>query len=471
MISRNRLAAGAAVVLVGLIAAASFILVRQTFFGPKTITAYFTTATAIYPGDDVRVSGVKVGTISSIKPDGTQTTITMHVDREVPVPADARAVIVAQSLIGARYVQLTPPYRSSGPVMADGAVIPLDRTVVPVEWDEVKAQLTRLARELGPNSQVSTPAVSRFIESAANAMGGNGEKLRQTIGQLSGLGRILADGRGNIVDIIKNLQTFVTALRGSGEEIVQFQDRLATLTSVVNDSRSDLDAALTDLSVAVGDVQRFIAGTRDQTSEQIQRLAAVTQTLADHRIDLENVLHIAPTAFSNFYNFTNPDSGSYVGTFVLNNFSNPVEFICGAIGGVANTTAPETAKLCADYLGPGLRLLNFNELPFAISPLLNKAPDPGSVIYADPNLAPGGAGGKPEPETPPVVSAYTGFPGDYPDATPPPPPPARSSARSSPASRSRRRLGSPSGSIGRPAVASCSPTPAERCGRAARCRC
>lgn len=426
MISRKRLVISTAVVLVGLIAAATLFLVRQAYFAPKSITAYFTTAVAVYPGDQVRVAGVEVGTITSIQPDGTDTRMTMRVDRAVPVPADAKAVIVAPSLIGARYVQLTPPYRSSGPVMADGAVIPLDRTAVPVEWDEVKAQLTRLATELGPNSQVSTPAVSRFIESAANAMGGNGEKLRQMINQLSGVGRILADGHGNIADIIKNLQTFVTALRGSDEQIVQFQGRLATLTSVVNDSKSDLDAALTDLSVAVGDVQRFIAGSRDQTSEQLQRLTPITQTLVDRKIDLENVLHISPTAFSNFYNFTNPDSGSYVGTFVLNNFSNPVEFLCGAIGGMANATAPETAKLCADYLGPALRLPNFNNLPFAIAPLLNKAPDPDKVIYADPDLAPGGAGGKPSaPETPPAVSAYTGLPGDYPNATPPPPPPAR----------------------------------------------
>ena len=104
------------------------------------------------------------------------------------------------------------------------------------------------------------PSVGRFIDSAANALEGNGDKLRQTLAQLSGVGRILANGSGNIVDIIKNLQTFVAALRDSNVQIVQFNDRLATLTSVVNDSKSDLDAALTDLSTAVGEVQRFIAG-------------------------------------------------------------------------------------------------------------------------------------------------------------------------------------------------------------------
>ena len=68
-----------------------------------------------------------------------------------------------------------------------------------------------------------------------------------------GVGRILADGSGNIVDTITNLQTFVTALRDSNDQIVQFQDRFATLTSVVNDSRSDLDAALKNLSDVVGE--------------------------------------------------------------------------------------------------------------------------------------------------------------------------------------------------------------------------
>ncbi|MGZ4512075.1 MAG: MCE family protein, partial [Mycobacterium sp.] len=226
-IPRARLSAVAAVVLVGLIVAGAAVLVRNTFFGSQTITAYFTTATAIYPNDEVRVSGVKVGNIRSIQPQGTQAKMTLKVDHGVPIPADAKAVIVASNLVSARYVQLSPSYRDSGPVMRDGAVIPVERTAVPVEWDEVKTQLTRLATDLGPKSGVSGTSVGRFIDSAANALDGNGDKLRQTLGQLSGVGRILANGSGNIVDIIKNLQTFVGALRDSNVQIVQFNDRLA----------------------------------------------------------------------------------------------------------------------------------------------------------------------------------------------------------------------------------------------------
>ena len=104
-----------------LVVGAAF-LVHNIFFGPKTISAVFTTATGIYPGDDVRVSGVKVGTIKAIEPEGTQTKLVLDVDRDVPIPADAKAVIVAQNLVAARYVQLAPAYRNNvGPKMADNA--------------------------------------------------------------------------------------------------------------------------------------------------------------------------------------------------------------------------------------------------------------------------------------------------------------------------------------------------------------
>ena len=427
MIANRLLKIGLSVVLAVLLIGGVAVVLQQTFLRPKAITAYFTTATAIYPGDEVRIAGVKVGTIASIDPVGTQAKMTLHVDRGIRVPADAKAVIVAQNLVSARYVQLAPAYES-GPAMADDAVIPLDRTAVPVEWNEVKEQLMRLATELGPSNGTSTGSVGRFLDSAATALDGNGDKLRQTLAQLSGVGRILAQGSGNIADTITNLQVFVTALRDSNDQIVQFQDRFATLTSVLNDSRSDLDAALKNLSDVVGETTRFIQGTRDKTAEQIQRLANVTQNLADHRLDLENVLHIAPHSIANAYNMFEPRTGAASGVFVLSNMSNPVWFICGMIGALENITAPESGKLCEQYLGPGLRLLNFNNLPLPVNPFLTSNPPPYMLRYTEPRLMPDAEGQPPPPATDlPAVSAYTGM-GDVP---PPPgygplpgPPPA-----------------------------------------------
>jgi len=434
MTMRNRFSLGLAVVLAGLLVAGSALIVRAMYFSPKTITAYFPTARALYPGDDVRVLGVTVGTVAAIHAQATDVKLTLRVDHDVPVPANAKAIIVAPNLLAARYVQLTPAYSAPGAVMADGAVIPRERTAVPVEWDEVKTELMRLATDLGPNSTVSTPAVARFIDSAADALGGNGDKLRQTLTQLSQVGRILADGSSNIVDIIKNLQTFASVLSTSAPQIVSFEDRLATLSSVLDDSSSDLNAALTNLSTAVIEVQRFIHGSRNQTAEGVQRLANVTQTLADNKAELADILHLFPNVQSNTYNGYDPDFGGRIASLTTANFSSAMQLICGSIGAVENVTATETGKLCAQYLGPALRVFNplnplflatflpflagnMNSLPFPLNPYLIKSASPGNIIYSEPGLAPGAGGGSPAPpEQPPAASAYIGL-GDL----PPPP--------------------------------------------------
>ncbi|MCP9953733.1 MlaD family protein [Actinomadura madurae] len=81
------------------------------------ITAYFATAIGVYPGSDVRVLGVKVGSIDSVEPLGNRVRVDMRVDDEVDVPAEARAVVIAPNLVSDRYVQLDPAY-GGGPKMA-----------------------------------------------------------------------------------------------------------------------------------------------------------------------------------------------------------------------------------------------------------------------------------------------------------------------------------------------------------------
>src|SRR3954468_24209953 len=104
----------------------------------------------------------------------------------------------------------------------------------------------------------------------------------------------------------------------------------------------------------------------------------------------ENVLHVTPNAVANYQNIYYPPSGGVSGAFSLSNFANPVYFVCGLIGAIENTTAPETAKLCSQYLGPALRLINFNNLPLPINLYLRPAPKPENIIYTHPKLAPGG---------------------------------------------------------------------------------
>ena len=90
--------------------------------GKMEVTAYFEDSAGLFVGNDVGILGVTVGKITSIEPDGDQVKVTMEVDDDYDVPADAGAVVVARSVATDRYVELTPVYRK-GPKMEDGAEI------------------------------------------------------------------------------------------------------------------------------------------------------------------------------------------------------------------------------------------------------------------------------------------------------------------------------------------------------------
>ncbi len=190
---------------------------------------------------------------------------------------------------------------------------------------------------------------------------------------------------------------------------MQFQNRLATLSSVVNDSQSDLDAALSDLSIAVGEVQRFVAETRDKTAEQVQRLANVTQTLVDHRMDVENILHAAPTAFANGYNIYNPTLPAP--SVASSSTTSPTRTNSSAARSAPSKTSPHPRRgscarnTSARHCDSQLQLPTHSAQPDAAA---HRAA--GQIIYAEPNLAPGGERAGPDaPEAPPAVSAYTGL--------------------------------------------------------------
>ena len=360
----------------------------------------------------MRVSGVKVGTIDAIEPEGTQARMTLNVDRDVPGSRrrqgrDRRAEPGRRTLRPAR----RRPTQTSGPTMADGAVIPVDRTAVPVEWDEVKAQLMRLATDLGPNER-RVGHLGRPVHRQRRQRDG-----RQRREAAADAGRNCPGSAGSSPTAAATSSTSSRTCRRSSprcgtatQQIVQFQDRLATLTSVRQRQqvRSRRGA---DRSVGRGRRRAAVRRGQPRTRppSRCSGLANVTQNLVDHRMDLENLLHVAPNAFANGYNIYNPDTGGRPGRSSLTNFSNPVQFICGAIGAVENTTAPETAKLCAQYLGPGTAAaeLQLPAVPDQSVPDANRRART-DIIYTDPKLAPGGAGPADAPETPPAVSAYTG---------------------------------------------------------------
>ncbi|AQA02500.1 mammalian cell entry protein [Mycobacterium sp. MS1601] len=355
--------------------------------GTHKVVALFSSAVGLYPGDDVRVVGVPVGTIDSIEPTASDVKITMSVDDGVQIPADARAIIVAPNLVSSRFIQLTPAYDSAtgAPTMADGATIGIDRTGVPVEWDDVKTELTKLSQTLGPQNGGLQGPLSEFVDQAATTFDGNGDSFRNALRELSQTAGRLGDSSTDLFGTIKNLQVLVNALSQSNEQIVQFSNHVASVSQVLADSTQGLDATLGTLNTALDDVRQFVGENNQTLVDSVNKLADFTNLLTEHSDDIEQVLHVTPNGLANFYNIYNPAQGTVGGALSLPNFANPVQFICG--GNFDTGSNPDNykrAEICRQRMGPVLRRITMNFPPLLFHPINSITAYKGQIIYDTP---------------------------------------------------------------------------------------
>ncbi|QHE66905.1 MCE family protein [Rhodococcus sp. WAY2] len=368
-------------VLVALAVLSYVIVPRLT---DRAIVAHFPAAVGLYPGDDVRILGVTVGTVDRIEPEGTRVAVHLTVDRRWKLPADAHAVVVSPTLVTARFVQLTPAY-VEGPELPDGGTIPEERTAVPVEWDKIKEQLTRLSTTLGP--QPGEPGtLGEFVSDAAGNLRGNGATFNDTLANLAQATTTLSDGRTDVFAAVRNLSVLVDALSQSHAQIVAFENHLASVSELVATSETPLGDALADLDAAVTDVQTFLGENRAGVSHAVDKLGAATQVLTDRRRDLEQILHVSPTVLANLENIYQPAQNSLTGAPALTNFANPTQFICSAIAAAGEQGAEEATNLCIQYLGPLLKTIAFNYAPIGAVVGNSVGALPDQIDYSEPGL-------------------------------------------------------------------------------------
>ncbi|MBJ8343888.1 MCE family protein [Antrihabitans sp. YC2-6] len=379
----------------------------------RTVVGYFPAAVGLFPGDEVRILGVDVGSVERIEPEGTRVAVHMRMDKKWELPADVQAVLIAPTLVTTRFVQLTPAY-TGGPTLPDGGTIPEDRTAVPVEWDKIKEQLTRLTDTLGPQSDDgdATGTLAEFVTKAADNARGNGSTLHETLANLAQATTALSDGRTDLFSMVRDLSVLVDALSQSHQQIVAFNDHLASVTEVFAASETSIGDAVADLDLAVTDIEQFVRDNKDALGATVDKLGTATQSLADNRRDLEQVLHVGPTALVNLYDIYQPAQNSLTGAPALANFANPVQFICSAIAAAGEQGAQEATDLCVQYLGPVLKTLAFNYVPIGAVVGNSVGATPDQIEYSEPGLAaPVRTGGDSQLRIPPALPSVPGLPG------------------------------------------------------------
>jgi phospholipid/cholesterol/gamma-HCH transport system substrate-binding protein len=399
-----------AVALALLLVAGVFVVTRATETINRTnVVAYFDNTNGIYVGDDVRILGVNVGRIVSIEPQPENVKVSFWYDSKYKVPADVKAAILSPTLVTARAIQLTPVY-DSGPVLKDDAVIPRERTAVPVEWDEVRQQLERLSDTLQPTEPGKVSTLGSLINTTADNLRGQGANIRDTIIKLSQAFSALGDHSTDVFSTAKNLAILVSALQDSTNVMRQLNQNLASVTGLLADNPNEVADAVRDLNAVVGDVQSFVADNREALGTTSDKLAGVTQALTDSLADVKQFLHVAPTTFQNYINIWQPAQGAVSSVPMINNFANPIQFLCGAVQAASRLGAEESAKLCVQYLAPIIKNRQYNFPPIGQNLFVGATTRPNELTYSEDWLRPDYI--PPQPPAPAVSApAQTSPPG------------------------------------------------------------
>jgi phospholipid/cholesterol/gamma-HCH transport system substrate-binding protein len=319
-----------------------------------TVTAHLSSAVGLYPGSDVRILGVKVGKVLSVTPDGASDTVRLAYDGKYRVPADAQAAVVSPSLVSDRYLQLLPAY-TGGAAMRSGADIPLARTAVPVELDQVTGNLDQLTKALGPNGANSGGALSDLLDTASKNLDGNGQRINDTIANLSQATATLAGGKDDLFTTVKNLQSFTSTLAANDPQVRTLNTELASVSDQLSGERDDLGAALQNLAVALTQISSFVRDNRSVLTTDVSQLADVTSAVAKQKDALAETLRNAPVALSDLGHAYDAASGTLDNRVDIPGAEGVSQLLCALIG--HGSSAATTAKACdllnslADRLG------------------------------------------------------------------------------------------------------------------------
>jgi phospholipid/cholesterol/gamma-HCH transport system substrate-binding protein len=416
---------GLAVVMVLTLIGGVTVLLRPG--GPvnrTNVVAYFENSNGIFVGDDVVILGVAVGQIDKIEPEPQRVKISFWYDSKYKVPANAMAAILSPALVTSRAIQLTPVF-SSGPALADKAVIPQERTAVPVEYDDFRDQLKRLSDTLQPTEPGGVSTLGALVNTTADNLRGQGADIRQTIIKLSQAFSALGDHSTDIFSTVKNLSILVSALQDSTDLMRQLNQNLANVTGLLSDDPNEIANAVSDLNAAVGDVQSFVADNREALGTTSDKLASVSTALTASLDDIKQVLHVAPNTLQNYVNIYQPAQGAATSALAVSNFSNPISFLCGAIQAASRMNAEQSSKLCVQYLAPIVKNRQYNFPPIGQNLFVGAAARPNERTYSEdwlrPDYVPPPGAGAPAP-APDAAPAPDGGPPLAAEAPTGPPP-------------------------------------------------
>jgi phospholipid/cholesterol/gamma-HCH transport system substrate-binding protein len=256
-------------------------------FGGTAYRAHFTDVTGVLPGDDVRISGVKVGQVKSVRlVDKGLAELKFTVDDAIALPTSTRVKIRYRNLVGQRYVSL-----HEGPnagTLAKGGLIPLAQTSPALD-------LTVLFHGFRPLlAGLEAEGVNRFAYEIIQVLQGERGTMADLLRRTASLTATLADRDEAIARVVSNLAAVLETLGDRDRELSQTIKVLQELVSGLAADREAIGAALSGIGDLASATSSLLAEARPSLKTDIGLLGTLAGTLNRNAEVIDGTLQRLP---------------------------------------------------------------------------------------------------------------------------------------------------------------------------------
>jgi phospholipid/cholesterol/gamma-HCH transport system substrate-binding protein len=261
-----------------------------TFGQTDEYKAVFTDVTGVNKGDDVRISGVKVGSVKGIEisDDARSAVVTFTVDSAQQLATTTEATIKYRNLIGQRYLALTNQLVGDASAMQEGQTIPVGQTHPALDLTVLFNGFKPLFQALSPND------VNTLSYEIVQVFQGEGGTLESLLGHTASVTSTLAD-RDQVIDsLIDNLSEVLDHVADRDQQLNQLITTFRTFVGGLNSDRDAILGSLDQISELSVQTASLVKGIRSPLVDDIANLRQVTANIQRNRGELDRALQVLP---------------------------------------------------------------------------------------------------------------------------------------------------------------------------------
>ncbi|MCA2207832.1 MCE family protein [Nocardia rosealba] len=260
--------------------------------GQQRYEVEFTQAAGLRVGDGVTIAGVPVGTVDRQRLAGDRVLVTLSVDRSAQLGAETRAAIKLTTLLGARYVELSPA--------GDGEVadhrITLSHTSVPYDLQEALDNATTTFE------QIDAGRIATSLDALANQLDGVPTVLPGLLDNLRSLAAILGGRRDELGSLLTGVRQLTTVVAEQQGDLAAITTQGRDLVTEILARRGALQTLMDATRRLADEVRILVVEDRPRIEELLRGFDGLLGSLARHDDLLRNILHILPVPIRNFAN-------------------------------------------------------------------------------------------------------------------------------------------------------------------------